>query len=150
MLKLNLPEYNIKVINKRGKLYIYDIIRNNYFKLTPEEWVRQNFIHYLVYSKGYPKMLMGVEYSICYNNMIKRIDIVVFSIDNKPLLIVECKAPFIDIREDAFKQISIYNSIIKSKYIVVSNGLKHYIAYYNEGGEIFLEDVPDYKSIIIH
>mgnify|MGYP001425988692 CR=1 FL=1 len=150
MLRLNLPQYNIKVIEKKGKLYVYDIIRNGYFKLTPEEWVRQNFIHHLVFSKGYPKMLMGIEYSISYNNMTRRVDIVLFDVDSKPLLIVECKSPLVEINEYALKQVCIYNSIIKSKYIVITNGLNHYTLFFDKGKEMFLEDVPDYKSITIH
>ena len=128
------------------KTYIFDVVRKKYLLLTPEEWVRQNFIQYLNKVKKYPLGLMGVEQMVKYNSLKTRADIVMYNTEGKANIIVECKAPDVKITQDTFNQIAKYNSQLKVKYLLVTNGMNHYCCEMNyEKNEIvFLEEVPTY------
>ena len=131
---------------KDEKTHIFDEVRKKYLLLTPEEWVRQNFIHYLNKEKNYPLGLMGVEKMVKYNNLKTRADIVLYNIEGNPNIIVECKSPNVKITQDTFNQIAKYNSQLKVKYLIVTNGMKHYCCKMDyETNEItFLEEIPIY------
>ncbi len=126
MLDLNLPKYDFKVKTEDGSTQIFDVIRKQFVKLTPEEWVRQNFIQYLIDEKKYPASLMVLEYALKYNNMQKRADILCFNKEGAPQLMVECKAASVPINQKVFDQIARYNFSLKVPYLVVTNGLEHY------------------------
>ena len=149
MIPLKLPQYNLNIKQSEGKSSVFDIIRKKYVALTREEWVRQNFIHFLIEEKNYPQSLISVEYSLKLLKMHKRSDIVLFDNQGSPRVIVECKAPEIKISQDTFDQAARYNMSLKVDYLIVSNGLDHYcckINYEKESYE-FLTDVPDYSLI---
>ena len=148
MEKLNFPEFGIRLKNKENKSLIFDIIRKNWFLLTPEEWVRQHCIHYLIFIKHYPKSLINVEKKIQVNGVPKRYDIIIFSKNGEVLLIVECKEPRIKISQSVFDQISKYNLTLKSKYLMVSNGLTHYFCSvdYLNNDYFFLTEIPKFKN----
>ena len=113
MIGLNLPDFNIIISSKDSKMYIFDIIRKNHFVLTPEEWVRQNLIHYLVFNLNYPKSLIKVESLLKYNNLKKRADILVYDNNLSVRLLVECKSYKLKLTQSAFNQASVYNKIFK-------------------------------------
>jgi len=143
---LSLPIYKLKLKTVEEKIHIFDEVRKKYLLLTPEEWVRQNFIHYLNKEKKYPFGLMGVEQMVKYNSLKTRADIVIYNLEGKPNVIVECKAPEVKITQDTFYQIAKYNSQLKVKYLIVTNGMKHFCCQmdYENNKIIFLEDVPAY------
>ena len=124
--KLNLPNVVLKTKLVEATTQVFDVVRKKYFKLTAEEWVRQHFINYLNKDKNYPFGLMGVEQMIKYNNLKTRADIVLYNIDGIPNMIVECKAPNMNITQDTFDQIARYNFKLRVKYLVVTNGLQHF------------------------
>lgn len=148
MVKLNLPEFVFSLRKRDGLLEIFDEIRRKYIVLTPEEWVRQNFIKYLINKKNYPAQLMAVEKSITLNTMKVRPDIVIYTNKAYPLLIVECKAPSVIINQNSFDQIAKYNFSLKVKLLAVTNGMDHYYCKmdYSNKSYIFLRDLPDYKD----
>lgn len=148
MLELNLPPYSPK-IKKTDKLYIWDQIRTKYVALTPEEWVRQHFINYLITEKQYPASLIANETQISLNKQRKRCDSVVYDNKLNPLVIVEYKSPDVKITQEVFDQIARYNIVLKVKYLIVSNGLEHYccsIDYENLSFE-YLPDIPLYSTL---
>ena len=126
--------------------YIFDVVRKKYLLLTNEEWVRQNFIHYLNKEKKYPLGLMGVEQMVKYNSLKTRADIVMYNTEGKANIIVECKAPDVKITQDTFNQIAKYNSQLKVKYLLVTNGMNHYCCKmdYESNRITFLEEIPSY------
>jgi len=149
MPKLNLPDMNFKSKLLNGNTQIFDKVRKRYVKLTPEEWVRQNFINYLHFYKNYPLGLMAIEKVIKYNSMNVRADIVLYNQNKKPYLIVECKAPNVSITKDTFYQITKYNYKHNVQLFILTNGLNHYccrIDYLNKNIK-FLNEVPLYESI---
>lgn len=142
--KLNLPQFELKIKEVEGKKYIFDSIRKNYYLLTPEEWVRQHFINFLIYNYKYPKSLIKIESGLRYNTLLKRSDIIVFDREAKPFLLIECKASDQKINQAVFDQASIYNMTIKAQYIAVTNGIKTYcckIDQVNKKYE-FISDIP--------
>ena len=141
-----LPNVALKTKSVEGTIQVFDVIRKKYFVLTPEEWVRQHFIHYLNNEKNYPMGLMGVEKMVKYNALKTRADIVLYNTEGKAKMIVECKAPNVKITQDTFNQIAKYNSQLKVKYLVVTNGMKHYCCKmeYNTNEIKFLEEIPTY------
>jgi hypothetical protein len=149
MLSLNLPAFDTKIINRNGKNVIFDIIRKRYIVLTPEEWVRQHFVHYLINYKNYPKNLMANEVNLKLNNTSKRCDTVLYNRDFSARLIIEYKAPHINISQNVFDQITRYNMVLKVDYLIVSNGIQHYCCKmnYTDQSYIFLEDIPDYALL---
>ena len=124
-MKLNLPEFNHNVHLRNHKYYIWDIIRKKYVFLTPEEWVRQHFIHYLV-SKSYPKGLIRIEKSFSNNNLQKRCDIVCYTKNGNPFLLVECKSYYAKLIETTLWQAMNYNTIIEAPYIAITNGIRSF------------------------
>lgn len=150
MYELNLPKYGIKIANENGHLTIFDVLRRKYVALTPEEWVRQHFVHYLIGHKGYPQTLMANEIQLAIGNKKLRCDSVLYDRSLKPRMIIEYKAPTVNITQKVFDQITIYNMLLHVDYLVVSNGIKHYCCQmdYDNQKYLFLEDIPDYQEII--
>lgn len=150
MQKLNLPLYNANIKSDNGRNLIFDVLRGKYVALTPEEWVRQNFVQYLINYKNYSRSLMNNEIPLRLNGTSKRCDTVVFSNTAVPKMIIEYKAPEIKITQKVFNQITRYNMVLKVDYLVVSNGLNHYCCKmdYENQGYIFLEDVPDFSVLL--
>ena len=150
MSALNLPVFDTKITVNDGKRQIFDTLRRCYVALTPEEWVRQHFVHYLLDHKGYPAALMGNEVAITLNGMSRRCDTVVYDKALKPRAIIEYKAPSVKITKEVFAQISRYNLILKVDYLIVSNGLQHYCCKmdYESNTFTFLQDIPEYNKII--
>lgn len=146
MQKLNLPACTFNIKSNENKKFIFDIIRKKYFVLTPEEWVRQHFIHFLHYKKKYPISLIAVEKQLTIHQQKKRTDILVFNRLGTPEIIVECKAPSIKITQESFDQIARYNLKLNAKYLIVSNGFSHYYCKMDFKNEmyVFLKDIPDY------
>ena len=143
MLKLNFPYFEFKLKNIDSKTFIFDFIRKKYYLLTPEEWVRQHILHFLI-SKKISKSHIAVERQLKVNNLIKRFDIVVFDRNGEPLILIECKSPSVKIDQSVFDQISIYNLKIKSKYLMISNGLDHLYFKIDQVNKthIFVKDFP--------
>ena len=150
MQKLNLPSYNFTIRKNNNNYEIFDSIRKQYVSLNPEEWVRQNFIRFLVEEKQYPEMLIAVEKSIKLNRMIRRPDIVIYDKTTKAKLIVECKAPSVKITQNTVDQIVRYNMTLKVDYLVVTNGLNHYCIQinYKENKYSFINEVPDFSELL--
>jgi hypothetical protein len=147
MQKLNLPTYNFKLKSKENKTLIFDKLRKKYMVLTPEEWVRQHYVSFLIEEKNYPVSLIALEKQLTINNRKKRTDILVFNTDGNPEIIVECKAPEIKITQDTFDQIARYNLKLKANYLIVTNGLEHFYCKMDFENEtyVFLREVPNYN-----
>lgn len=148
MYKLNLPEFKLTLRKEGGKVLIFDVIRKKYIILTPEEWVRQHFIHYLIDHFKYPKSLFRVESSLTYNKLQKRSDILIHNRLGKPWMLIECKAPEIRLTQKAFNQVAVYNMTIGAQYVAVTNGMVQYCFKANgkAGSEVkFLETFPDFE-----
>jgi type I site-specific restriction-modification system R (restriction) subunit len=146
MQELNLPAYTFRIKTEGTKKYIFDSVRKRFVLLTPEEWVRQNFIRYLTNEKKYPQALMAVEKQITLNGKLFRFDLLVYRRNGQPLLIAEFKAPGIKITQEAFDQAVRYNMALKVNRIVVSNGLQHFVCEmnYETNSYRFLKEVPEY------
>lgn len=147
--KLNLPEYELKLTKDGDKFFVFDSLRKKHIQLTPEEWVRQNFIEFLLNDKKFPKGLISVESKITLNGLTKRTDILVHSRDAKPLLIVECKSSDVKITQEVFDQIARYNMVLHVKYLVLTNGLQHYccqIDHINQKYN-FIKDIPEWDLL---
>lgn len=149
MLSLNLPVFDAKIAVRNGKKVIFDVIRRRYVVLTPEEWVRQHFVHFLLAYKGYPQALMANEVQLQLNGTKKRCDTVLYWRDLTARMIVEYKAPEVEITQAVFDQITRYNMVLKVDYLVVSNGMRHYCCRmdYERNSYTFLKDIPDYSSL---
>jgi hypothetical protein len=149
MQDLNLPPYDFRISKKDGQFRIFDEIRKKYVALTPEEWVRQHFIMYMLNEKQVPAGLIVLEKKLILNTMTRRPDILIHDRQGKPLMIIECKAPEVKISQDTFDQVARYNSVIRVPYLVVTNGLQHYCCLmdYDKQTYKYLEDIPDYKTI---
>ena len=151
MVELNLPEYEYKVKKREdGSWAIWDRLRERWVSLTPEEWVRQHFVEWLISVKGFPAALMGNEVSLTQNGISRRCDTIVGDRTGTPLVIVEYKAPSIHITQKTFDQIVRYNMVLKARYLIVSNGLAHYCCQvdYDNNSYRFLEDIPHYESLV--
>ncbi|KQB40762.1 putative restriction endonuclease [Flavobacterium daejeonense] len=151
MQKLNFPTYSFRFKNSENKTAIFDEIRKKFIILTPEEWVRQHVVRFLLEEKQYPKSLINVEKVLLVNGLRKRYDVVVFNPDGSIHILVECKAPEVKITQSTFDQIARYNMTMKSSFLMVSNGLNHYFCqmdYENERYH-FQPELPDYKHIKI-
>lgn len=146
MKKLNLPVYEFRIKKEDSKDYIFDSVRKRFVLLTPEEWVRQNFIRYLAEEKSYPESLMAVEKQIKLNEKFFRFDLLIFNKKGKPLLIAEFKAPEVKISQDTFDQVVRYNIALKVERVLVSNGMQHYICEidYTANSYKFLQEVPEF------
>ncbi len=144
MQRLNFPPYQFRFKNSENKVAIFDEIRKKFIILSPEEWVRQHVVQYLIQDRSYPKSWINVEKLIKLNGLTKRYDVVVFNPDGSIFLLVECKAPEIKTSQDTFDQIARYNMALKAEYLMVTNGLEHYFCqldYENERYH-FLQELP--------
>ncbi len=147
MQELNLPTYQFKLKQEEARTFIFDSIRKKYIVLTPEEWVRQNFLQFLIHEKKIPASLIAVEIGLKYNQLQKRADILVYDKQANPYLLVECKAPEVKISQDTFDQIARYNMAFKVKYLVVTNGMSHFCCLmdYTKNSYQFLESIPVFE-----
>lgn len=127
MQVLNLPQFAHKVKQIGEKAHIYDAVRRQYVVLTPEEWVRQHLVHWLCGEFNYPKSLMQIESGLRYNAMTKRSDLVIYNRTGQPFMLVECKAPSVVLTSATFAQAARYNSVLKAPYLMISNGLTHFV-----------------------
>jgi hypothetical protein len=125
MVTLNLPPYAYALKREGDKVFILDVLRKKYLLLTPEEWVRQHFVHYLINEQRYPKTLIKVEGGLKFNSLSKRSDIVIFSRSGEPWMLVECKAPDQKLRQATIDQAATYNHTLRARYIVITNGMSH-------------------------
>ena len=144
MHSLNLPQINCNIRKNDGKPEIFDTVRKRYVTLTPEEWVRQHFIHYLVHDLSYPKSLISVETGLKYHDVDKRTDILVYNREMAPLLLTECKSFKVKITQSSLDQVAIYNRIIQAPYIVLTNGLIHYCCQWQNDRYRFLSSIPSF------
>ncbi|MBM6499137.1 type I restriction enzyme HsdR N-terminal domain-containing protein [Flavobacterium macrobrachii] len=146
MQKLNFPAYSFRLKNSKNKVAIFDVIRKKFIILTPEEWVRQHTVQFLLDEKKYPKSYINVEKLIKVNDTSKRYDIAVFKPNGELFLLIECKAPEISITQDTFDQIARYNLKLKSEYLMVTNGLNHYFCQMDFENEkyVFLKELPNF------
>lgn len=151
MIRLNLPSYQIKLSGTQEHPTIFDILRRKYVALTPEEWVRQHFVHYLVEQKGYPAMRMANEVCLYSGAKQLRADSVLYDRQLRPQMIMEYKAPSVAITQEVFHQIATYNLLLHVDYLVVSNGMQHLCCKmdYERGSYVFLHDIPDYHELTV-
>ena len=147
---LNLPSFPVRLTEKNGKTSIYDPLRRKKVILTPEEWVRQHFVHFLISTRSFPPARIANEVSISVNSTSKRCDTVVFDDFLSPLVIIEYKSPDLAITNDVINQISRYNSVLRAPFLMISNGLKHYCCQmdYLTMKSSFLNYIPSYHEII--
>jgi len=148
MEQLNFPVYNFRFKNSENKIAIFDEIRKKFVILTPEEWVRQHVVQFLLQQKNYPKSLINVEKLLKVNGLVKRYDVVVFNTDGSIFILVECKAPAVKISQNTFDQIARYNLTMKAAYLMVTNGQNHYFCQMDFENEKynFLQNLPDYQA----
>lgn len=146
--RLNFPESNFRLKEAGDKLMIFDEARRRYVVLTPEEWVRQNCLHYLRSRKRYPISLLAVEKGIKINNQLLRYDLVAYSKKGQPVLLVECKAPDVKISQSTFDQIAVYNLQLKVPYLMLTNGLQHFccVADFENARYEFLREIPEFRE----
>jgi len=149
MNELNLPAFDYHVKGTQEKPEILDFLRKRYVALTPEEWVRQHFTHWLVEHKGYPKGLLGNEIELRCGEKRLRCDSILYNKVAEPIMIIEYKAPSISLTQRVFNQISVYNLLLHVDYLVISNGLQHYCCRMNYDNQTyqFLQDIPDYDQL---
>ncbi len=149
MQKLNFPVYSFRFKNSENKVSIFDEIRKKFILLTPEEWVRQHVIQFLLQDKKYPKSYINVEKLIKINDLSKRYDGVVFQPNGEIFLLIECKAPEVPISQQTFDQIARYNLVLKAKYLMVTNGLNHYFCQMDFENEkyVFLRELPEFNRL---
>lgn len=150
MYKLSLPEYKYTLKKEHGKPYILDTVRKKYVRLTPEEWVRQHIINYLIVHKKYPQSLMQVELGLELYSLTKRADILCYKTDGTPLLLVECKAPEITLNQSVCEQIAHYNIQLKAPLLLITNGIQHIICKIDITNKTysFLPEMPNYVEIL--
>lgn len=146
MIKIDYPRYNFRIENRAGRECIFDVVRKVWVSLTPEEWVRQNFLQYLLQTKQYPAALMAVEKEISLGDLCKRCDIVIYNRDGKPLVIVECKAMEVELGEPVLEQILRYNLSLPAKYLIITNGVNCFAFERWESGFRTLSEIPDWKG----
>jgi len=149
MQQLNLPPYDIKIRNVSGRHMILDALRRKYVALTPEEWVRQHFVHFLIEYKNYPSTLLANEVQLTIGSKQLRADSVLYGSDLHPRMIIEYKAPTVNITQKVFDQITVYNMLLKVDYLIVSNGISHYVCKMDYANQkyLFLSDIPNYENI---
>jgi hypothetical protein len=147
MQELNLPLYKFRLKEENKLVFIFDAIRKKYVVLTPEEWVRQNFIQFLITDKKYPASLVAVEIGLKYNQLQKRADVLIYNKLGQAHLMIECKAPEVKISQETFHQIAAYNMAFKVNYLVVTNGMDHFCCKmdYTTDSYEFLHMIPDFE-----
>ena len=150
MIKLDFPEYKFRVRQTAKGVEIFDVIRKKFVALTPEEWVRQHAVHFLIRERQVPIGRMNVEVALeTFLRLSRRADIVIFGNFGEPVTIVECKAPTVKITQDAFDQIARYNMALKASFLIVTNGLSHFCCYIDleKSAYYFVEEIPDYGGM---
>lgn len=147
LAQLNLPKYDFRMANSQAGITIWDEFRKKHIVCTPEEWVRQNFLRYLIEEKAYPKGLIALEKLIKVNKKNKRFDALVHDKAGAPILLIEFKAPEVEITEKTFHQIAAYNSQLKVKYLIMSNGLQHIACQVDTSGIHFFEEIPNFTDL---
>ena len=150
MIRLNLPSFAIKLSGTVEKPAVWDVLRRRYIALTPEEWVRQHFVHYLIEQLGYPSALLANEVSLQMSNGKKlRADTVLYDTELQPRMIIEYKAPDIPLTPKVFEQASAYNLLLHVDYLVISNGMQSYCCKmdYEHQKFLYLERIPSYQNI---
>ena len=150
MEPLNLPPFEANIKRMNGMVKIQDMLRRKFVALTPEEWVRQHFVHFLIEHKGYSSTLMANEVAVTLNGMSRRCDTVVYRKEGlKPQMIIEYKRPDVEITQKVFNQICRYNMVLEVEWLIVSNGLKHYCCHVDipNGTYTFVEDVPTFQQL---
>lgn len=147
MQELNLPTYKFRLKEENNLVFVFDAIRKKFVVLTPEEWVRQNFIQFLISEKKYPASLVAVEVGLKYNQLQKRADVLIYNKSGQPYLMIECKAPEVKISQETFHQIAAYNMSFKVSYLVVTNGMDHFCCKmdYTNNSYRFLQMIPDFE-----
>lgn len=149
MQELNLPKAELQLKKEPdGSVKVYDPLRRRWLTVTPEEWVRQNFVRFLIDHRGYPESRIANEFTISLNSTRKRCDSVIFADDLSPLAIVEYKAPEIRLTQKVFDQIARYNIVLSVPLLIVSNGISHYACHISDGRCRFLSDIPSYSGLI--
>ena len=150
MLQLNLPEYNFRIKKQDDKILIFDGQRRRYVSLTPEEWVRQHFIRFLIEEKGYPAAYLAIEKQLNMNGMKKRCDAILYNEHAFPVLIIELKAPNIPVTQATFDQVAVYNSKLKVNFFMISNGIEHYCCKVNTktARYEFFPEIPSFQTLI--
>lgn len=143
---LNFPSFEFDVQQRNGKLVIFDALRKKFLILTPEEWVRQHMIRYLVEHRGYSKSLFALEKGIQYNSLQKRFDILVLDKQGQPFLLIECKAPEVKLSMKTVEQVTLYNKVVKAHHIGISNGRNHLFLTWDQTSHKYeqMVDVPDF------
>lgn len=150
MTELNLPPYAVRLRENAGRTEIFDPLREKFVALTPEEWVRQHFVNFLISHKGYPAGLLRNEVSLRSGRALRRCDTVLYSrYGIQPRLIAEYKAPTVEITPDVFRQIASYNSVLHADFLIVSNGLAHFCLHmdYTNNRASYLHEIPDYTQL---
>lgn len=149
MIELNFPKYTFRMKKENEKTFVFDRCRAKFVALTPEEWVRQNMVEFLITEKHYPASLIANETAVEINQMKKRCDTVIYNTDRQPSVIVEYKAPSVSITQKVFDQIATYNSVLQVPILIVSNGLQHYCCQidYQQHKYLFFPEIPDYSQI---
>ena len=149
MTSLNLPPFDIRLKGTKQAPLIFDFLRRRYVRLTPEDWVRQHFVHFMVEHRHYPASLLANEVSLHVGDKALRADTILYNKQLQPVMIVEYKAPHIPITQTVFDQIVTYNMLLHVDYLVVSNGLQHYVCKMDYDGKkyLYLEELPDYSNI---
>ena len=149
LVPLQLPPYPFKITEQNGQLTMFDIIRKKNIVLTPEAWVRQHFVQYLINQKNYPKSLIKLEGCHKLHGMARRSDIVVYNSSGEKILLVECKAPAVAINQKVFDQVALYNMTHKVKLLAVTNGLQHHyceVDFLNRNYK-FISELPEYNVL---
>ena len=148
-MEINIPPYNIKMREQGGKRQIFDFLRRKYVALTPEEWVRQHFVHFLINHKGYPQGLLANEVELKVGDKKLRCDTLLYNRALQPQMIIEYKAPHVEITQQVFNQITVYNHLLHVDFLVISNGLQHFCCRmdYDHQSYAFLQEIPDYQLL---
>lgn len=148
---LNLPKASLKLTKNEGDIFVWDVFRKKKLLLTPEEWVRQHFLHFLVNEKQFPIGLIASEYNIEVNTLQRRCDGVIFNRNSKPIAIIECKAPEINLSESTFYQIAQYNFKLRVDWLFLTNGLETIVAKLNHEQKTinYLQEIPVFGEIVL-
>ena len=146
---LNFPKAELRLRSENNQPQVFDIIRKKLVVLTPEEWVRQHVLHFLVHEKDFPQGLIEVEKSIKLFNTDKRVDILVRTSQLKPLLLIECKEPGVKLGQEEVSQLARYQITLDAPYSFLTNGLQHFIMKHNDNKITYLENLPKYTEMLV-
>jgi hypothetical protein len=146
-MDLIFPPYNFKLKTEEDVNYVFDIIRKKWVIVTPEEWIRQHIIHYLIIEMKYPASLISVERGLEMNGLKKRFDVLVYNRNGIPFLLVECKRPDVNLSQQVMEQVAIYNAVFKTKLLWITNGIEERIVKYNNdrSGYVWIDKLPAYS-----